>query len=117
MCFSDKFDIPNNIAMAGSLAKTPQMDAWEAVKADTLQPQPSIGEGVQGSAVAGASLANQSPCQMGNKCRVTQIMGSIKDSRSVLAIANYVELRWTKVNRKDLKIDITMENGQSRLID
>ena len=34
----------------------------------------------------------------------------------MLAIANYVELRRTKVNRKELKIDKTMEYGQSRLI-
>ena len=32
------------------------------------------------------------------------------------AIANYVELRRTKVNRKELKIDRTMQYGQSRLI-
>ena len=34
-----------------------------------------------------------------------------------MAIANYVELRRTKVNRKELKIDRTMEYGQSRLMD
>ena len=44
-------------------------------------------------------------------------MGSIKDPTSVLAIANYVELRRTKVNRMEWNIDRTMEYGQSRLID
>ena len=54
---------------------------------------------------------------MGNKSRVSRKMGSIKDPTSVLAIANYVMLHQTKVNRKELKIDRTMEYGQSRLID
>ena len=44
-------------------------------------------------------------------------MGSIKDSTSVLAIQNYVEVRIAKVPRKELKIDRCMEYGQSRLID
>ena len=34
-----------------------------------------------------------------------------------MAIANYVELRRTKVNRKEFKIDRTMEYGPSWLID
>ena len=44
-------------------------------------------------------------------------MGSIKDSTSVLAIQNYVEVKRAKVPRKELKIDKCMEYGQSRLID
>ena len=44
-------------------------------------------------------------------------MGSIKDLTSVLAVAIYVEVRRTKVNRKELNIDRTMEYGQSRLVD
>ena len=39
-------------------------------------------------------------------------MGSIKDSTSVRAIANYVEVRRTKANRKELKIHGCMEYGQ-----
>ena len=57
------------------------------------------------------------PSQMGNKSRVARKMGSIKDLTSVLAITNCVELRRTKVNRKEWKIDRTMEYWQSRLID
>ena len=76
-----------------------------------------MGEAVQGSTVARASQASQSLSQMGNKSRVTRKMGSIKDPTSVPAIANYVELRRTKVNRKELKIDSTMEYEQSWLID
>ena len=48
-------DIPNDIAMDGNLAKTPAMDTKEAEKMDALQPEPSMGEAVQGSTVAGAS--------------------------------------------------------------
>ena len=44
-----------------------------------------------------------------NPPRATRQKGSIKDSTSVLAIANYVELRMTKVSRKQWKIDRTME--------
>ena len=44
-------------------------------------------------------------------------MGSIKDSSTVLAIQNYVEVRRAKVPLKELKIDRCMEYGQSRLID
>ena len=91
------------------------MDTLEAEVVDALQPEPSMKEVVQGSIVARASQASQSPSQMGNKFRVASKMGSIKDPRSVFAIANYV--RSTKVNRKELKIDRTMEHGQSRLID
>ena len=65
---------------------------------------------VQGSSVAGAIQASQSPSQMGNKSRVTRKMGSIKDSTSVLAMANYVDSRRIKVNRKELTIDSTMES-------
>ena len=35
----------------------------------------------------------------------------------MLAFANYVQLRRTKVNRKELKIDTIMEYWQSQLID
>ena len=98
------------------LADTPGMDAREAEKAGALQPKPLIGEAVQGGIVVGANQASQCPSQMGNKSRVTRRMGSIKDSTSVLSIANYVVMHRTKVNRKELKIDITMECGQSRLI-
>ena len=34
-----------------------------------------------------------------------------------MVVANYIELRRTKVNRKEFKTDITMEYGQSWLID
>ena len=43
-------------------------------------------------------------------------MGSIKDSTSVLAIQNYVEVRRAHVPRKELKIDMCMEYAQLRLI-
>ena len=103
--------------MDGNLGETLAMETWEAEKVGALQPEPSMGEAVQGSNVAGASQASQSPSQMGNKSRVTRKMGSIKDSTRVPAIANYVELRRTKASHKELKIDRTMEYGQSRLID
>ena len=54
---------------------------------------------------------------MGNKGRVASKMVSIKDSTSVLAIQNYVQVRRAKVPRKQLKIDRCMEYAQSRLID
>ena len=41
----------------------------------------------------------------------------MKDSTSVLAIQKYVEVRITKVPRKELKMDRCMKYGQSRLID
>ena len=41
----------------------------------------------------------------------------MKHPTSVLSIAHYVELRRTKLNRKELKIDRPMDFGQSRLID
>ena len=44
-------------------------------------------------------------------------MGSVKDPTIVLAIANYVEVSRTKLNRTELKIDRCMEYGQSQLID
>ena len=110
------FDILNDAAMDGNLAETPGMDAREGEKADTLQPESSIEEGVQGSTVDGASQASRSRSQLANKSCVTWRMDSIKDSTSVLAIANYVEMRRTNVNRKVLKIDKTMEYGQSRVI-
>ena len=110
-------DIPSNIAMDGNLGGTSAIDTRKAAKVDTLQPESSMAEDVQGSTVVEASQASQSPSQMGNKSRVTRKMGSFKDSTSVLAIANCVELRRTKVNRKELKIDKTVEYGQSRLID
>ena len=93
------------------------MDTLEAEKVDALQPEPSVEEAVQGSTVAGASQASQSPSQVGNKGRVARKMGSIKDSTSVSAIQNYVEVRIAKVPRKELKIDRCMEYGQSKLID
>ena len=68
-------------------------DRWtheKPKKVDAQQPEPSMGEAVQGSSVARTSQASQSPSQMGNKSRVTGKMGSIKESKSVLAIANYV---------------------------
>ena len=106
-------DIPNDIAMDGNAAETPAMDTREAEKVDALQPEPSIEEAVQGRTVARASHANQSPSQVGNKSRIARKMGSNKDSTSVLAIANYVEVRRTKVHHKELKIDRCMEYGQS----
>ena len=78
--------------------------------------EPSVEEAVQGSTVAGASRASQSPSQVGNKGGIARKMGSIQDSTSVLAIQNYVEVRRAKVPRKELKIDGCMEYGQSKLI-
>ena len=98
-------DIPNDIAMDGNVGKTPAMDTLEGKKGGALQPEPSLEEDVRGSTVAEASQASQSPSQVRNKCRVARKMGSIKDSTSVLAIQNYVEVRRTTVNRKELKID------------
>ena len=110
-------DIPNDIAMDGNTGETPAMDALEAEKVDALQSEPSVEEAVQGSTVARASQASQSPSQVGNKGRVAKNMGSIKDSTSVLAIQNCVEVRRAKVPRKELKIDRCMVYGQSSLID
>ena len=117
MCFWNMCDIPNDIAMDGNTAETPAMDTLEAEKVDALQSEPSVEEAVQGSTVAGASQASQSPSQVGNKGRVARKMGCIKGSSSVLAIQNYVEVRRAKVNRKELKIERCIEYGQSRLID
>ena len=108
--------IPNDMAMDGNAGETPAMETLQVEKVDALQPEPSIEEAVQGSIVAGARQASPSPSQMGNKSRVARTMGSIKDSTSVLAIANYVDLRRTKVNYKELKIDRNLEYGQSWLI-
>ena len=110
-------DIPNDIAMDGSTVQTPAMDTLEAEKVDALQSEPSAEEAVQGSTVAGASHASQSPSQVGNKGLVARKMGSIKDSSSALAIQNYVEVRRAQVPRKELKSVRCMEYGQSRLID
>ena len=110
-------DIPNEVAMDGNTAEIPAMDTLEAEKVDALQSEPSIEDAVQGSTVAGASQASQSPSQVVNKGRVARKMGSIKDSSTVLAIQNYVEVRRAKVPRKELKIDRCMEYGQSRIID
>ena len=93
------------------------MDTLESEKVGALQLEPSVEEAVQGSTVAGASEASPSPSQVGNKGRVARKMGSIKDSTSVLAIQNYVEVRRAKVPRKELKIDRCMEYGPSRVID
>ena len=103
-------DIPNDTAMDGNLGETLAIDTREAEKVHALQPEPSMGEGVHGTTVAGASQASQSPSGVIRK------MGSIKDLASVLAIANDVELRRTKVNRKALVIYRCMEYGQSRII-
>ena len=110
-------DIPNEVAMDGNTAETPAMDTLEAEKVDALQSEPSLEDAVQGSTVAGASQASQSPSQVVDKGRVARKMGSIKDSSTVLAIQNYVEVRRAKVPRKELKIDRCMEYGQSRIID
>ena len=110
-------DIPNDIAMDGNTGETPAMDTLEAEKVVALQSEPSVEEAVQGSTVARASQAIQSPSQVGTKGRVARKMGNIKDSTSVLAIQNYVEDRGAKVPCKELKIDRCMEYGQSRLID
>ena len=93
------------------------MDTLEAEKVDALQSAPSVEEAVHSSALAGASEASQSPLQVGNKGPVARKMGSIKDSTSVRAIQNYVEVRRAHVLRKELNIDRCMEYGQSRLID
>ena len=111
------YGIPNDIAMDGNTGETPAIDTLEAEKVDALQSEPSVEEASQGSTVAGASQASQSPLQVGSKGRVARKMGNIKDSTSVLAIQNYVEVRRAKVPRKELKIDRCMEYGQSRLID
>ena len=105
-------DIPNDIAMDGTTGETRPMDTLEAEKVDALQPEPSVG----GSTVVGASHASPSPSQVENKGCVARKMGSIKESTSVLAIQNYVEVRRTKVPRKELKIDRCMEYGESRFI-
>ena len=86
------------------------MDTREDEKADAVHPEPSIGEAVQVSIVVEANQANKSASQMGSKPEGK--MGGIGDSTSVLSIANYVELRRTKVNQKELKIERTMEYGQ-----
>ena len=91
------------------------MDTREAEKVDALQPEPSMGEA--GQHCCWGQVSKSIPSQMGNKSLVTRKMGSIKDSTSVLVMANYVESRRTKVNRKELKIDRTMEYGESQLID
>ena len=116
MCFCDMCDVPNDIAMDSTAGETPAMDTMEAEKVDAPQSEPSVEEAVQGSTIARASQASRSPSQVGNKGRVARKMSSIKDSTSVLAIQNYVEVRRTKVPRKELKIDRCMEYGQSRLI-
>ena len=103
--------------MDSNTGETPAEAALEAEKVHALQPQPSVEEAVQGSTVAGASQASRSPSQVGNKGRVARKMGSIKNSTSVLAIQNYVEVRRAKVPRKELKIDRCMEYGQCSLID
>ena len=110
-------DIPNDIAMDGNLGEPPAVDTREAEKVDALQLKLFHGGSCTGHQGCWGQQANQTLSRMGNKSRVTRKMGSIKESRSVQAIANCVELRWTKVNRKELKIDRTMEFGQSRLID
>ena len=93
------------------------MDTLETKKVDALQPQASVAEAVQGSTVVGASQASQSPWQVANKGRVARNMDSIKDSTSVVAIQNYVEVSRTQLPRKKLKIDRCMEYGKYRLID
>ena len=117
VCFWNMCDIPNDVAMDGNTAETAAMDTRVAEKVDALHSEPSVEELVQGSTVAGASKASQSPSQVGNKGRVARKMGSIKDCSTVLAIQNYVEVRRAKVPRKELKIDRCMEYGQCRLID
>ena len=102
-------DIPNEVAMDGNTAETQAMDTLVAEKVDALQSESSIEDAVQGSTVAGASYASQSPSQVVNEGRVARKMGSIKDSSTVLAIQNYVEVRRAKVPRKELKIDRCMD--------
>ena len=65
----------------------------------------SIGEAMHVTAVVEASQASQLASQVGSKPPVARKMGRIKGSTSVLSIANYMELRRTKVNRKELKIE------------
>ena len=93
------------------------METLKAEKVDALQLEPSVEEALQGSTVAGASQASQSPSQVGNKGRVPRKIGSIKDFTSVLAIQNYVQVRRPKVPRKEVKIDRCVEYWQSRLVD
>ena len=103
--------------MGGNAGEIPQMDTMEPEKVDALRSEPSVEQAVQGSTVAGASQASQSPSQVGNKGRVARKMGSIKDSTGVLAIQNYVEVRRTELPRKELKIDKCKVYWQSSLID
>ena len=86
------------------------MDTREPEKVGALQPEPSTGEAVQGNMSLGPTKPVKYPSQMGNKSRVTHKLGGIKDSTNVLAIGNSVQLRRTKVNRKEWKIDRTMES-------
>ena len=109
-------DIRNDIDIDGNIGETPAMDTLEAEKVHALQSKRSVEEAVQGSTVAGAIRASQSPSQVGNKGGMARKMGSIRDSTSVLAIQNYMEVRRAKVPHKELKIDGCMEYGQSRLI-
>ena len=82
-------NLPNDIAMDGNLAETRGMGAQEAEKWDALQPEPKL---CTATCVAKARQASQSS-QLGNKPRVARRMASIKDSTSLLTIANYVKLR------------------------
>ena len=86
-------DLPSDIAMDGNLGETTAMDTHEAEKVHALHPEPSMGEAVQDTTVAGASQASQSPSQMGYITPVTREMGTTKDSTGVQAIANYMDLR------------------------
>ena len=110
-------DIPNDIAMDGNTGETPAMDTLKVEKMVALQSEPSVEEAVHGSTFAWASQASQSPSQVGIKGRVARKMASIKDTGSVRAIQNCMEVRRAKVPRKELKIYGCMEYGQSRLID
>ena len=66
--------------------------------------------------IMGARPASQASQAVPKPPRTIRRMGSIRESSSVLSNANYVELRRIKVNWNELRIDRTMQYGQSRLI-
>ena len=104
-------DIPKDIAIDGNSGETLALHTLAAKKMDALHSEPSVEEAVYRSTFVGASQATQSPLQVANKGRVARKMGSIKDSTSVLANQNYVEVRSAKVPRKELKSHRCMEYG------
>ena len=109
-------DIPNEVAMDGNTAEIPAMDTLEAEKVDALQSEPSIEDAVQGSTVAGASQASQSPSS-GEQGSCRKEDGQYQ---GLLNRTGHSKLRGGAESEgaaKELKIDRCMEYGQSRIID